>query len=144
MNELYNKRKRKEYHNRKNKKCLNCGKETTNKFCEGTCQHIFRREEKFKKIESGDLSFGIRTIKLYFIDRYGEKCMDCGWNEVNKYSGNIPIEIEHIDGNSENNTLNNLKLLCPNCHSLTPTYKALNIGNGRHSRRQRYKDNKSF
>ena len=70
--------------------------------------------------------------------------MECGWCEINKYSGNVPIELEHIDGNSENNSLENLKLLCPNCHSLTPTYKALNTGNGRHSRRKRYEEGKSY
>lgn len=41
------------------------------------------------------------------------------------------MELEHIDGNSENNDLSNLTLLCPNCHSLTSTYKGRNIGNGR-------------
>jgi len=70
--------------------------------------------------------------------------MECGWKEKNVVTGNIPIELEHIDGNSENNLLTNLKLLCPNCHSLTPTYKALNVGNGRHKRRERYKDGKSY
>lgn len=40
--------------------------------------------------------------------------------------------------------INNLILLCPNCHSLTPTYKALNKGNGRHNRMKRYNDGKSY
>ena len=70
--------------------------------------------------------------------------MECGWGEKNKFSNTVPIELEHIDGNSENNQLDNLKLLCPNCHSLTPTYKGLNKGNGRHIRQQRYKDGKSY
>jgi len=71
-----------------------------------------------------------RTIKRYLIKKYGDKCMICGWNEKNVVTGRCPIELEHIDGNSENNNLNNLKLLCPNCHSLTETFKALNRGNG--------------
>jgi len=70
--------------------------------------------------------------------------MECGWDKRNPLSNKIPIELEHIDGNSENNMLENLKLLCPNCHSLTPTYKALNTGNGRAFRRERYKIGKSF
>ena len=40
----------------------------------------------------------------------------------------IPLELDHIDGNSENNVLGNLRLLCPNCHALTPTYRGKNIG----------------
>ena len=60
----------------------------------------------------------------------------CGWCEINPTSGKIPLEIEHIDGNYKNNTEENLILLCPNCHSLTPTYRALNKG---HGRKERYK-----
>lgn len=37
-------------------------------------------------------------------------------------------------GNYLNNSEDNLDLICPNCHSLTPTYRALNIGNGRKDR----------
>lgn len=39
----------------------------------------------------------------------------------------IPLELDHIDGNNQNNNLDNLRLLCPNCHSLTPTYRGRNI-----------------
>ena len=69
--------------------------------------------------------------------------MDCGWCRVHPVTGKVPIELEHIDGNSLNNSPDNVKLLCPNCHSLTSTYKALNMGKGRHSRRQRYQEGKS-
>jgi len=31
-------------------------------------------------------------------------------------------QVNHIDGNKENNHLSNVRILCPNCHSLTPTY----------------------
>ena len=44
---------------------------------------------------------------------------------------NIPLEIEHIDGNALNNKEENLILLCPNCHSLTKTYRGANRGNGK-------------
>lgn len=48
-----------------------------------------------------------------------------------------------MDGNHENNNLSNLKLLCPNCHSLTKTYKGANKGNGRQHRMIRYYENKN-
>jgi 5-methylcytosine-specific restriction endonuclease McrA len=70
--------------------------------------------------------------------------MECGWSKQNPFTKTIPIELEHIDGNSENNTLENVKLLCPSCHSLTPTYKNANKGNGRFNRRERYKNGKSY
>ena len=38
----------------------------------------------------------------------------------------IPLELDHIDGNNQNNTLSNLRLLCPNCHAMTPTYRGKN------------------
>ena len=76
--------------------------------------------------------------------KFDNKCSNCGWNEINIYTNNIPLEVEHIDGNSKNNKEENLTLLCPNCHSLTETYKGANRGNGRYNRRQRYKNDKSY
>ena len=49
------------------------------------------------------------------------KCIKCGLSEwLNK---SIPLEIDHIDGNNKNNKRNNLEGLCPNCHSLTNTWR---------------------
>lgn len=133
------------FNNKKRKvlnKCLNCDndlKYKKQKFCSRSCNKI---HEINKKVSENKAS--AKTSKRYLILEHGEKCMDCGWRGVNPVSGRVPIELEHIDGNSENNSLENLKLLCPNCHSLTPTYKALNIGNGRYKRRKRYEENKSY
>lgn len=66
---------------------------------------------------------------------------DCAWDFNKRH---VAVELEHVDGNSDNNQLSNLKLLCPSCHSLTPTYKAKNKGNGRHSRMARYHAGQSF
>lgn len=40
----------------------------------------------------------------------------------------IPLELDHISGDRTDNRLENLRLLCPNCHALTPTYRGRNIG----------------
>lgn len=114
--------------------CLFCNNITNKKYCNRKCQHQHERQIIFNKIENGDTSFYERTYKKYLIYKFGEKCMECGWCEVNKITGKIPIQLEHIDGHSNNNKLENLKLLCPNCHSLTPTYGFLNKGNGRKGR----------
>lgn len=103
----------------------------------------------FRLIEEGNGKFkslvtSNRWFKRYLISKYGEKCMDCGWCGINPKTGNIPIELEHVDGDHKNYKINNLKLLCPNCHSLTPTYKGANRGKGRHERRVRYANGKSF
>lgn len=124
--------------------CKNVHRYKKQKFCSSTCSGQHRKEKMFELIKNGDKNQTSKSYKKYLIHTYGEKCMNCGWNKKNIYSNKIPIELEHKDGNSENNSLDNLELLCPNCHSLTKTYKALNIGNGRHSRRERYKNGKSF
>jgi len=143
-----------EKENKVYKVCENCENEypidrremsRSRKFCSHKCQQKFQKNRKFSKIENNNLvDITTRTIKKFLIEKCGNKCMDCGWGETNQFSGRVPIELEHIDGNSENNKLDNLKLLCPNCHSLTSTYKALNKGNGRHQRMKRYNEGKSY
>lgn len=126
--------------------CAHCGKATTtskNAYCSHSCSAASRKTRNFDKVEQG-ISLSSRTCKNYLIYKHGNKCMECGWGEVHSVTGKVPVELEHMDGNSDNNSLDNLKLLCPNCHSLTPTYKALNIGNGRHNRKLRYQEGKSF
>ena len=76
------------------------------------------------------------NIKAYLFKKYNNKCARCGWGEVNKYTNNIPLEVEHIDGNYQNNKEENLILLCPNCHSLTETYKGANLNHGRKQRKK--------
>ena len=90
--------------------------------------------------ETGKIGRG--ALRKYLLYKQHEKCLHCGidkWNEKP-----ITLEIEHIDGNADNNAEKNVCLLCPNCHSQTPTYKAKNKGNGRHFRRLRYQEGKSY
>jgi 5-methylcytosine-specific restriction endonuclease McrA len=65
--------------------------------------------------------------------------MKCGWKERHNLTGNVPIQLEHKDGDSNNNKIDNLELLCPNCHSLTDTFGYLNKGRGRNERKM-YRD----
>jgi hypothetical protein len=53
------------------------------------------------------------------------ECDVCG---ISEWNGNpINVELDHIDGNSKNHRLENIRMLCPNCHSQTDTFRAKNI-----------------
>ena len=54
------------------------------------------------------------------------KCEICGG--VEWLGQPIPLELDHIDGNHYNNDFTNLRIICPNCHSLTPTNAGKNVG----------------
>ncbi len=73
---------------------------------------------------------------------HGHSCSVCGIKEW--MSKSIVLEVEHKDGDSSNGLYTNVCLICPNCHSQTSTYKGANKGNGRHYRRERYKEGKSY
>jgi hypothetical protein len=73
-------------------------------------------------------------IKRWLRETQGDKCSQCGWAEIHPTTGIIPVQIDHVNGNFMDNKPENVRLLCPNCHSLTPTFGALNKGQGRHVR----------
>lgn len=75
-----------------------------------------------------------RSKKQFIIRELGHVCEVCKLSEW--MSKPIPIEIDHIDGNPENNARENLRLICPNCHAQTDTYKGKNIGKVQNSRRK--------
>jgi hypothetical protein len=71
------------------------------------------------------------------------RCAICTiWREWNGHPLNFVLD--HIDGDATNNRRENLRLICPNCDSQLPTFKSRNMGKGRHYRRQRYAEGKSY
>lgn len=132
--------------------CLNCGKEfsyepsqSTGKYCSNKCQQEYQKNQTIEDWKK-DFNTGVRSgfrlkkpVRDYILNKFGNKCSHCGWNEINSFTGKIPLEIDHIDGKCENNSEDNLRVLCPNCHSLTGNYKALNKGNANKGRLNYFK-----
>jgi hypothetical protein len=129
----------------KSSSCINCGiktKKNASKFCSHQCQ--FEHQWKLRKEQislSGKVT-EIRQAKKYLKEVRGNSCEMCG---IDKWAGKpILLLCDHIDGNSNNWDLKNLRLICSNCDATTPFYKNKNKGNGRAYRRERYKQGKTF
>jgi len=91
-------------------------------FCNNRCQQEYRYLHNTKpRIEMGKVSER-HTLKRYLIRERGEKCVIC--NNLPVWNG-MPLSliVDHIDGNSDNHSPINLRLVCPNCNSQLPTTK---------------------
>lgn len=125
--------------------CRNCGVQIdwNRSFCSHRCQWDFNYKEYIRRWLKGKENGmngpdGLsRYINRYLREQRGNKCEKCGWKEINPITGKIPLTVNHVDGCHTNNHISNLELLCPNCHSLTPNYGILNLGNGRKHRRDK-------
>ncbi len=116
--------------------CLNgCGKliSSRKKYCSCTCQQDYQFKIRCLELEAGRYRVvsSNKLIRRYLVLKFGERCFRCGWDKRHALTGRVPVEVEHIDGDWQNNLLSNLTLLCPNCHSLTNTFRGLNRGKGR-------------
>ena len=125
----------KRYNPKKNRNCLNCRKFLLDyqiKFCCKECVGIYKRtalvENWINGKESGSNKYGVLRyiFRKFLIDQAGNKCSECGWNTPNPKIGKPILTVDHIDGNWTNNSYENLKVLCYNCHTLTETFGALN------------------
>ena len=85
---------------------------------------IRKMNHKKKILESNynDLSF--ESLRYRILYEQENKCNRCG---LDTWCGeNLILELEHKDGNNKNNGRNNLEMICPNCHSLTDTWRGKN------------------
>ena len=110
--------------------CLHCEKDfwahsRKAKFCSIICYHTRAWIHKtIPKILEGKTSH--TTLRKYRLE-VDKVCAECGLGQ--EWNGKpIALHLDHIDGNSDNNTLENTRLLCPNCHSQTDNFGIKNKG----------------
>jgi DNA-directed RNA polymerase subunit RPC12/RpoP len=122
-------------------------KRFSNKFCSRSCAAKFNNPLKPKKIKLVKESLLERKLKEFNLGKVwtrhtlrklliitcGNKCSIC--NIPNTWENKVlTLIVDHIDGNVANNLPINLRLICPNCNSQTPTFCGRNKGKGRESR----------
>lgn len=125
--------------------CARCNKlkeRLVNKYCDECAkQHVYHRLKSLSDAKQD------RSRKSYLLGKRGH-C--CEVRKLDSWMGKpIPLDLDHTDGNPDNNSEENLRLIYPNCHAQTDTYKGKGTGNGRYSqrktmRRSRYADGKSY
>ena len=121
--------------------CRCCGKEkkvpysSVGIYCSNECQHQHQFDARFDAWVAGKEETSPRWLRKALVRKYGHICMGCELTDWMEQP--IILELDHVDGNYENNSIKNLRLICPNCHSQTMTYKNRNKGKGRPNRRKR-------
>ena len=121
--------------------CKRCGVGTSNRgqFCGRVCFERFRWECHLAMIAATGVVPGIseanRSIiaKRFLEETLGRSCSIC---RLTEWTGkDVPLILDHVDGDSGNWKVDNLRFVCANCDMQLPTYKARNKGRGREWRR---------
>lgn len=106
------------------KPCKNCGQSvhSSQTYCNSICQKEWLDKKRVKNLKEGKLLTN-NTIRRALIEEKGDRCQICSitsiWN-----NRSLTLHVDHIDGDSDNNMKNNVRLVCPNCHSQLDTSKS--------------------
>lgn len=103
-------------------------------FCSRECK-LESQKCTWKQLEQGKVVYH-DTQRRLLSEQHGYKCSECNITEWNGKP--LTLQVDHIDGDPSNNKANNLRLMCPNCHSQTETYKGGNKNNPKMDKRSRW------
>lgn len=135
--------------------CIQCGKQCKkstnklNKYCSNSCQCLDKKSKILQEWLDGNYynKKGVppEVAKKWISEKQNHKCLICGISDWNNKP--ITFQFDHIDGNPDNNTKENIRMICPNCHSQTETYGVKNK-KSKYSkrniyRRKNYQENKN-
>ena len=129
--------------------CLRCGKPllpeqvwSKGKYCSSDCHNQQKRENRVNQwLETGLIrpSLGksgqignMVSIRSFLLLEQEGKCSICRREFMWENKPLVPV-LDHIDGVAIHNGRENLRMICPNCDSQSPTYKGRNLGKGRRS-----------
>lgn len=115
-------------------------------YCNKECEVLFKAKSVVEAwLISGIGNIKNKNIKSYILEDQGRKCAIDNCDVGQEWNGKPLIFIQdHINGDSTDNSRPNIRMVCSNCDSQLDTYKAKNKGKGRHFRRERYAEGKSY
>jgi hypothetical protein len=116
-------------------KCLNCGGVIARThvkklgYCSNECLYDSKIKFLLDKAIAQNTFTGVisnpKTVRRYLIHHYGNKCSICG---IQEWQGkDVPVVMDHIDGDSDNWAFTNLRIICRNCDGLLPTFAGRNV-----------------
>jgi hypothetical protein len=131
------------------KKCKFCGNDFRHAglYCSIKCHFDYDYSKWVERMESlgyfegykgNDSGGGVAKPKRYILFKQNGKCAICG---ITEWQGKpVPFVLDHIDGNSTNWEIKNIRVICRNCDGQLPTYCGRNRGKGKrtiiHSRQK--------
>jgi predicted nucleic acid-binding Zn ribbon protein len=116
--------------------CVVCGEPSKrSRHCSAACWQRTRWSAEKARLLMLGVAPKVMTAKRLLIDLHGRRCASC--KKRTWMQQPIPVTLDHINGNPDDHSIANLRLLCPNCHAQTPSFTGRNRGNGRLARRLR-------
>ena len=115
--------------------CISCNnklEKTQNLYCSRKCQHNYKYElyiqDYLKGMNNGSNKDFTTSghLRRYLFEQSNYKCNKCGLSQYHPITNKTILQIHHVDGNWTNNKLENLQVLCPNCHAMSDTFRGLN------------------